>query len=97
MAPLLRMWDVASGQEQPARAGHTWDIFGLSFHPGGRLVATAGWDSTVRLWDVAPPGKEVRKFDLRAGRAFCVAFSPEGRHLAVGMENGTVAILRVAP
>jgi WD40 repeat protein len=97
MAPLLRLWDVASGQEQPARVGHEWDIFGLSFHPGGRLVATAGWDGTVRLWDVAPPGKEVRKFDLRAGRAFCVAFSPEGRHMVVGMENGTVAILRVSP
>ena len=51
----------------------------------------------MRLWDVTPSGQEVRNFDLRAGRVLCVTFSPEGRYAAAGLENGTIAILRVSP
>jgi WD40 repeat protein len=95
--PKLRVWDVATGEEQAARSGPGTFRFGLSFHPGGRLVATtAAFDSMVRIWDVTPSGKEVRTFDLRGLAAFRVDFSPEGRYLAAGLGDGNVAIWRLA-
>jgi WD40 repeat protein len=92
----LRLWDLET-KEGRALTGHSHHILGLSFHPGGKLAATASLDGTARLWDVAA-GMEVRTIDFGLGRRpFCVAFTPEGRHLAVGLANGTVAILRVTP
>jgi WD40 repeat protein len=39
--------------------GHSSLIEGFAFNPEGRFLATAGWDQTVRVWDV-PTGREVR-------------------------------------
>jgi WD40 repeat protein/serine/threonine protein kinase len=102
----LHLWDVETKTERRL-TGHTDHIPGLSFHPGGKLVATASFDGTVRLWGVTPPsspgreglgvrGQAVRVFDFRSsGKPWCAAFTPEGRYLAAGLENGTIAILRV--
>src|SRR5262249_42256201 len=92
----LHLWDLETKANPRALTGHTDHILGLSFHPGGKLVVTASWDGTVRLWGATPESKAVRAFDFRsAGVACCVAFTPEGRYLAVGLDNGTIAILRV--
>jgi WD40 repeat protein len=91
----LHLWDLETKAERRS-TGHTDHILGLSFHPGGKLVATASWDGTVRLWGVTPDSQAVRTFDFRATeKPYCVAFTPEGRYLAAGLENGTIAILRV--
>jgi WD40 repeat protein len=96
--PQLRLWDVDTGREQPARtAGFAGPVFGLAFHPGGRLAATTSWLGLLHLWDVTAPDKEARRLDLKGGHGYCVAFGPEGRYAAVGRENGTIAIVRVAP
>jgi WD40 repeat protein len=66
--------------------------------PAGGRVTTAPRDGTVRLWDATPTGKGVRALDFRpVGKPRCVAFSPEGRHVVVGLGNGVIAIARVAP
>jgi WD40 repeat protein len=91
----LRLWDLETKTER-ALTGHTGHILGLSFHPGGKLVATASWDGTVRLWDVTPESQAVRTFDFRSARlAYCATFTPEGRYLIAGLDDGTIAILRV--
>jgi WD40 repeat protein len=91
----LRLWDLET-KAQRALAGHTHHILGLSFHPGGKLVATASWDGTVRLWSATPESQSVRTFDFRStGVPSCVVFTPGGRYLATGLGNGTIAILRV--
>jgi WD40 repeat protein len=92
----LHLWDLETKTER-LLTGHTDVILGLSFHPGGKLVATASWDGTVRLWGATPESKAVRTFDLRStGKAaWCATFTPEGRFLAAGLNNGTIAILRV--
>jgi WD40 repeat protein len=102
----LHLWDLETKTERRL-TGHTDHILGLSFHPGGKLVATASWDGTVRLWGVTPPSSPqgeglgvrapgMRVIDFRSSeRPWCAAFTPEGRYLAVGLENGTIAILRV--
>jgi WD40 repeat protein/serine/threonine protein kinase len=91
----LHLWDLETNQEQ-ALAGHTDHILGLAFQPGASRVATASWDNTVRLWDAGPHGREEWAMDFRGlGQPFCVAFTPEGRYLAVGLNTGLTAILRV--
>ena len=93
----LRLWNLETKAEA-VLTGHTWHVLGVSFHPGGKLVATASQDGTVRLWDAAPPGKELRRFDFSPwGAAYCVTFTPDGRHLLVGLHSGAVVVLRITP
>jgi WD40 repeat protein/DNA-binding SARP family transcriptional activator len=72
------------------------DINGISFSPDGRLLATAGNDGSMVLWDLArraPIGHPLRA--LREFPVTAVAFSPDGRTLASAVDNGTVVLTRV--
>jgi RNA polymerase sigma factor (sigma-70 family) len=59
----LQLWDLASGQVvvRYAAPGRSWGWFGPSFAssmtvaPNGRTVATGHADTTILVWDVAPP------------------------------------------
>ena len=75
---------VASGA-----AGHQGAIAQIVTAPGG-LIATAGDDHTVRLWDTAT-GKESRR--LQHGHwVRAVALSPDGRRLASSSLDDTVCL-----
>jgi WD40 repeat protein/serine/threonine protein kinase len=92
----LRLWDVASKQEV-ALPGHTANVVGLAFHPGGKLLATCSRDGTVRFWDRT--FRDVRALTIGPGpfgeMPRHLAFTPEGRYLATANANGTLSILRV--
>jgi WD40 repeat protein len=94
-APTLHVWDLETKRER-SLTGHNGPLLGVSFHPEGKMACTASLDGSVRLWDTTPSGTAVRTFDFRwASGALCAAFTPEGRYLACGLGNGTIALLRV--
>jgi RNA polymerase sigma factor (sigma-70 family) len=90
-APGVRLWDVATGTER-FLLGHPSLVERIAFAPDGKLLATAGVDHCLRLWDVAV-GKELQRVSLGKDRAACLAFTPDGRRLAVGRQFGAGVLL----
>jgi WD40 repeat protein/transcriptional regulator with XRE-family HTH domain len=52
----IRVWEIQKNQTATcisAIAGHTDWIIGLAFAPDGGILASASWDLTIKLWEVA--------------------------------------------
>src|SRR5262249_32939373 len=78
----LELRDVATGRilwQQKEQ-----DIVGLAFSSDGKLLASAGGSDGVRLWD-ARTGEPLRALGPKEG-THRIAFSPDGRTIAVGYE-----------
>lgn len=97
----IRLWDLASGSSLRTFSGHTGLVGGVVFAPNGNTLASSSRDGTVRLWDVATGAqREDFKFqtpiDVQTNARYWttgIAFSPDGRLLAVGAIDGIVRLL----
>ena len=87
----LLLWNTATGERVRNVTGHSGPLTGVSYHPGGNLIATSSWDRTIRLWDAATG-------DLRhtlAGHrdwVLHVAFSPDGGRIASSGAEGAIKL-----
>ncbi|WAZ22868.1 hypothetical protein STRCI_004169 [Streptomyces cinnabarinus] len=75
--------------------GHTGAVYLTSFSPDGKLLATASYDRTVRLWDVSEPGRPKPLGKPLFGHTSWVSsavFSPDGRTLASASDDGTIRL-----
>lgn len=69
-------------------------VTSLAYAPGGRLLASASWDGTARLWQVTG-GRALWPLSVLHGHTRfvrCVAFSPDARILVTASEDATVRV-----
>ncbi len=79
----------AAAAKRPA--GPTYSYEAVVFSPDSRLLATAGDDGSVRLWDVAT--RRLRgRLTGHSGKVTDVAFSRDGETLASAGRDGTVRL-----
>ncbi|MEV7193971.1 WD40 repeat domain-containing protein [Streptomyces sp. NPDC093510] len=75
--------------------GHKGAVYLTSFSPNGRLLATASYDRTVRLWDVSDPTRAKPLGKPLTGHRSWVStavFSPDGKTLASASDDGTIRL-----
>lgn len=101
---VVRVWNALTGREtHPLFQDAPLPMRAAAFAPNSTALAVGGDDGLVRLWNgaVCMQAQHVRDAAVcqdspqrlpaaQYGRIFALAWSPDGRHLACGCEDGSV-------
>jgi WD40 repeat protein len=94
-APLLVVWDGATGKRAARPPGHEGTVTCMSYAPDGTLLASGSVDKTVRLWN-PKTGEHVRKLTVHSDAVTAVAISPDGKLLASSNKSGVTRLSNIA-
>jgi len=96
----VTVWDLEEGADDnivltlKERGGHTQEVAGVAYSPDGKRIASASWDTGVKVWNADDVRQPPVTFRGHTGWVTGVAFSPDGRWLASagGDNDGTVKL-----
>ena len=91
------VWKGVAGDRSGELTGHGTAVWAVKISKDGKLAATAGYDGTVKLWDL--PGRALKN-DLKrqgdpkknGGWVRSLDFSPDGTKLVTASEDGSVVM-----
>ncbi|TFK68735.1 WD40 repeat-like protein [Pluteus cervinus] len=92
----LFLWspnDKSSTKQKPVArlTGHQRQVSHVAFSPDGRWAASAGWDSSIRIWE-GRTGKFVATLRGHVGAVYRLTWSADGRMLVSASKDSTLKI-----
>ena len=71
-------------------------LMDAAFSPNGKLIVTASWDKTARIWDAATGQQVGDPFEGHDDVVWSAAFSPDGTRVLTASKDATARIWDVA-
>lgn len=92
----LQLWDPHTGALLRTLEGHTEiETYAVAYSPNGRLLASAGTDKQILVWELAT-GRLRHRITCQEFPAIALAFSPDGATLASGGGDRSVRLWDVS-
>jgi hypothetical protein len=92
---LLRPWRLVRPLwRSPSIQHHAHTVSSVRFSPDGKTLASASFDNTIRLWEVAT-GNPIATLEGHGSTVNSVSFSPDGKTLASGSLDKTIRLWEV--
>ena len=82
----VRIWDLATGDEEVKLVGHEGGFEALAISPEGTYIAAGGHDHRILLWKVAT-GELLGTLTGHRSTVTTLAFSPNGQWLVSGGQD----------
>lgn len=89
---VVRIWNI-NAPSVPIKklVGHSGNIVNVVYSPSGDSLASASWDHTIMLWDLAS-GRNIRKFIGHEDYVLGLDFHPSGQYLVSGSRDKDVRL-----
>jgi WD40 repeat protein len=103
MIPEAKAWHVTEEASPPTFSGHRTDIYSIAISPDSELVASGSGrsyvseevnDDTIYVWRMTDASAQIR-FTGNKDSVRSLAWSPDGKLLASGSDDGTVRLWQV--
>src|SRR5262249_15064542 len=89
----IKLWDAKTFKE--ARSlGPKGGLYMVRFSPDGKILATAGDNKQIYLWEVAS-GKEIRTFGQHDNLIHSLSFTSDGRFLASSSYDNAIKLWEI--
>lgn len=89
----IKIWDFESAKLITTLQGHTDGIYQLALTPDNKTLISVAVDSTMRIWNLE---KNVEIASIRpSSKILGITISPDGRYLAAGLEDHSIAIYEI--
>lgn len=90
----IEVWDLETATGQRLE-GHKGQVAALAASPDGAQLASASWDGSVGLWNLAD-GSNIAMLEGHGGVVNDVAYSPDGTLVYSASADGTIRVWDVA-
>ncbi len=89
---VVRVWDIATGQELRVYREDSVPIVSVSFSPDGTLVLVGSNDGFARLYDIRTSEKKYVVDARRGGKLWSCVFAPDGQHILTGGDDSVARL-----
>lgn len=87
----LKIWSLASGQEEMTLSGHLWSVNDVAITPDNAQIISVSDDNTLRIWNLIS-GQAELTLAAHSQHINSVAITPNGRYFISASQDSTLKL-----